>query len=225
MSAAGVVWAGVFRWRMVEGVPTETAPHVVSAITAFAATGLGFIVFSRRMKADPQWRPPAPYTMYIGIAVLLLFVTVGFFAVDAGAPLHAWAGLLQRILCAVWLAGMIVLLVRVRSVWMPRTIRHPLERRRPPRVHTSAKAAVQGAIKIAVIGVVVRLLMRQKNMAQREARRQPCAVPVPRLRRKHRQCCCAAPGECFASPKSSSSGPTVLRAVLERGNASRIISI
>jgi hypothetical protein len=35
-------------------------------------------------------------------AVLLLFVAVGFFAIDDGAPLHAWAGLLQRVLCAVW---------------------------------------------------------------------------------------------------------------------------
>lgn len=111
----GVVMAGVFPWRMVDGVPTETPPHVVGAVMTFAATGLGLIVFSRRMVADPRWRDLATYTMYSGIAVLLLFVTVGFFAIDDGAPLHAWAGLIQRVLCAVWFACLIVLAVRVRT--------------------------------------------------------------------------------------------------------------
>jgi hypothetical membrane protein len=111
----GLVLAGVFPWRMVDGVPTETPPHVVGAVMTFAATGLGLIVFSRRMVADPRWHDLATYTMYSGIAVLLLFVTVGFFAIDDGAPLHAWAGLIQRVLCAVWFACLIVLAVRVRT--------------------------------------------------------------------------------------------------------------
>lgn len=115
MGGIGVVLAGVFPWRMVDGVPTETPPHVVGAVMTFAATGLGLIVFSRRMVADPRWRDLATYTMYSGIAVLLLFVTVGFFAIDDGAPLHAWAGLIQRVLCAVWFACLIVLAVRVRT--------------------------------------------------------------------------------------------------------------
>lgn len=112
----GVVWGGLFPWKMVDGVPTETAPHVIGAVTAFAATGLGFMVFSRRMIADPRWRDLATYTMLTGVAVLLLFVAVGFFAIDDGAPLHAWAGLLQRVLCVVWFTCLIVLAVRLRTV-------------------------------------------------------------------------------------------------------------
>jgi hypothetical membrane protein len=42
----GVVLAGVFPWRMVNGIPTETPPHVVGAIMTFAATGVGLILFS-----------------------------------------------------------------------------------------------------------------------------------------------------------------------------------
>ena len=95
-------------------VPTEPASHAVGAIMAFAATGAGLILFSRRMKADPQWRDLATYTLSTGIAVLLLFITVGFFAIDDGAPLHPWAGLIQRVLCAVWFACLIVLAVRLR---------------------------------------------------------------------------------------------------------------
>jgi hypothetical membrane protein len=116
LGGIGVVWAGVFPWKMVNGVPTETPPHVVGAVMTFAATGLGLIVFSRRMIADPRWRNLATYTMYSGIAVLMLFVTVGFFAIDDGAPLHPWAGLIQRVLCGVWFTCLIVLAVRLRAV-------------------------------------------------------------------------------------------------------------
>src|SRR5262245_12611172 len=116
LGVIGLWLAGTFAWPRLHGVPTENAPHVVGAITVFAATGIGLMVFSRRMIADPQWRDLAAYTMVTGIAVLVLFVMVGFFAIDDGAPLHPWAGLLQRILAAVWFANLIVLAIRLRSV-------------------------------------------------------------------------------------------------------------
>jgi hypothetical membrane protein len=100
---------------MVDGVPNETAPHVIGAVMVFTATGLGLIVFSRRMIADPRWRDLATYTMLTGIAVLLMFGAVGFFAIDDRGPLHAWAGLLQRVLCATWFTCLIVLALRLRS--------------------------------------------------------------------------------------------------------------
>jgi len=46
----GFVLDGAFPWRMVNGVPTETPPYVIGAITTFAATGLRLIVFSRRLE-------------------------------------------------------------------------------------------------------------------------------------------------------------------------------
>jgi hypothetical membrane protein len=114
--SVGIVLAGIFPWKMVNGIATETPAHVVGAVMTFAATGLGATAFSRRMSADSRWRDLAPYTMLSGIAVLALFVLVGFFAIDEGAPLHPWAGLIQRILCAVWFAWLIVLAVRLRAV-------------------------------------------------------------------------------------------------------------
>ena len=112
----GIVLAGVFPWVMVNGVPTETPAHVVGAMTAFASTGLGFVVLSGRLRADPQWADLARYTRGTGIVVLILFVAVGFFAVDDGTPLHPWAGLLQRILCVVWFTCLIVVALRLRRV-------------------------------------------------------------------------------------------------------------
>ena len=115
LSGVGVVLAGVFPWRMIDGVPTETPAHVVGAITAFASSGLGLVLFSRRMRRDAHWQHLARYTMVTGVLVLILFVTIGFFAIDDGTPLHAWAGLLQRTLCAVWFACLIALSNRART--------------------------------------------------------------------------------------------------------------
>ena len=115
IGGAALAMNGVFPWKMIDGIPTEPPAHAASAITTFAATGVGMIVFSRRMNADARWRVHAAYTLWSGILVLILFVIVGFFAVDDGAPLHEWAGLIQRILVAVWLAWTIVLAVALRS--------------------------------------------------------------------------------------------------------------
>jgi hypothetical membrane protein len=116
IGGAGIVAAGVFPWKMVDGVPTETPLHVAAAIPSFAATAAGLVVFSRRLKVDPRWRDLAAYTLSSGIVMLLLFVTLGWFAIEDDAPLHPWAGLLQRVICAVWFTCTIVLAVRLRRL-------------------------------------------------------------------------------------------------------------
>ena len=116
LGAIGMALAGLFPWVMVNGVPSETAPHVLGAITTFAATGLGWVTFSQRMKIDHQWRDLSTYTMTTGVAMLVLFTALGLLAINDGTPLHRWAGLLQRILCAVWFSLLFVLAIRLRQV-------------------------------------------------------------------------------------------------------------
>jgi hypothetical protein len=84
------------------------APH--------GATGLGLIVLSRRLSADPRWHDLAVYTLLSGVVVLTLFVAVGFFALEAGTPLHPWAGLIQRILGGAWFAWLIVVALHMRAL-------------------------------------------------------------------------------------------------------------
>jgi hypothetical membrane protein len=115
-SGIGLVIAGAFSWKMVDGVPTETPAHVVGAITTFVATGAGYVALSRRMAVDADWRDLATYTLITGTAVLVLFVVLGLFAIDEQAPLHAWAGLLQRVVCVIWFTCMIVLARRALRV-------------------------------------------------------------------------------------------------------------
>jgi hypothetical membrane protein len=112
----GLIVAGVFPWVMVDGVPTETPLHVVGAVTIFLATGLGLLTFSRRLSDDPLWNDLSTYTFVTGIVVLVLFVAFAAFAIEDGTPLHPWAGLIQRVLCAVWFTWFIVLALRLRRV-------------------------------------------------------------------------------------------------------------
>ena len=112
----GVVLAGAFPWTMIDGAPSATVPHIVAGLLSFAATALGLIVFSVRLRADPRWRDLSTYTMSTGISMLLLFLSIGAFGVAEDAPLHPYAGLLQRIVCAVWFACTIVLARRLIAV-------------------------------------------------------------------------------------------------------------
>ena len=41
------------------------------------------------------------------------YYAVGFFAVEPGTPLHAWAGLVQRVLCVILFSCLIVLALRL----------------------------------------------------------------------------------------------------------------
>jgi hypothetical membrane protein len=108
-SSVGVLIAGVFPWINVNGVPTETPPHVVGAVLTFSCASTGLLILSRRMAADPQWLGLSGYVLTSGIVMLILFILVGGFAIDEGTPLHPWAGFLQRVLVVVWFACMIVM--------------------------------------------------------------------------------------------------------------------
>lgn len=123
-SCAGLVMSGLFPWIDVNGVPTETGPHVVAAVLTFLCGSTGLLILSRRMAADPRWRGLSSYVLATGIVMLVLFIALGGFAVDEGAPLHEWAGLLLRVLAAAWITCSMVMAGRAlplaregRLVW------------------------------------------------------------------------------------------------------------
>ena len=111
-----MIAAGAFSWKMVDGVPTETPEHVVGAIVTFVSLSIGLLSLSRRLRRDPAWSDLANYTLFTALVVLALFVTMAFYAIDDGTPLHPWAGLIQRILCVVWFVWVIVAARRLRHI-------------------------------------------------------------------------------------------------------------
>jgi hypothetical membrane protein len=106
---------GLFPWIRVNGVPTETPPHAVGAILSFGGASTGLMILSRRMAADPEWRSLAGYVLATGVVMLILFILVGGFALEAGTPFHPWVGLLQRVLVVVWFAAVVVMAGRARA--------------------------------------------------------------------------------------------------------------
>jgi hypothetical protein len=98
LSGTALVWAAVFPLREdAAGVTYEPGLHIVGGMTFFLSSAFGLILVSRRPAADPRFRQLGGYALVAGVTGVALFVLVGAFVVREGAPLHAWAGLAQRI--------------------------------------------------------------------------------------------------------------------------------
>ena len=68
------------------------------------------------MSVDPRWHRLSAYVLGTGVVMVILFIVVGFFAIDAGTPFHRWAGLLQRALVVVWVACQLVIARRLLRI-------------------------------------------------------------------------------------------------------------
>jgi hypothetical protein len=91
----------------------EQVGHTVAAFTSFLGARIGLIVMSRRLADDPSWRNLAPNALATGIALVVLFFGFGALAEQPGALLHAWMGLFQWVMVALWSTCTIVLALRL----------------------------------------------------------------------------------------------------------------
>ena len=116
LSGIGLLVAGAFPARDANGAFSVGPGHVTGAFMAFLGAGAGLIAISRRMARDPRWRSLATYALASGIAIVVLFLATGRLAVPDDAPLHDWAGLMQRLTVAVWFPCTIVLALRLGRI-------------------------------------------------------------------------------------------------------------
>jgi hypothetical membrane protein len=109
--------AGAVPWREdAAGVAYAPAGHTVGGMIFFLGSPAALIVLSRRMRHDPSWRGLAPYTLGSGLVLLALAVVGAVFVRPEAAPLHDWAGLVQRMVLAVLFACRVALGVRLLSI-------------------------------------------------------------------------------------------------------------
>lgn len=109
MGGVGLILAAAFPWQRTDGGFAVPSGHLVGAGLTFLGFGVGSVVISHRMRDDSRWRGMATYVLASGAAVLLLFLVTMLFARPEGAPLHAWLGLLQRLILLIWFPCMLVL--------------------------------------------------------------------------------------------------------------------
>ena len=125
LSGMGLMWGGVFPATDSTGAFDENRVlHIPGFIMTFLGGGIGLVVMSRRMARDPRWKSVATYALATGITMLVLILVGGGLVRPPGAPLHAWFGLFQWVLLAVWFPCTIILalsLLRLaRSADVPR---------------------------------------------------------------------------------------------------------
>jgi hypothetical membrane protein len=117
LSGVGLLWGGVFPATDATGAfDGDRLLHIPGFIMTFLGGGIGLIVMSRRMARDSRWTSLATYALVTGIAMLVLILVGGGLVRPPGAPLHAWFGLFQWVLLAVWLPCTIVLALRLLRV-------------------------------------------------------------------------------------------------------------
>jgi hypothetical membrane protein len=116
LSGVGSVVLGAFPWRDVGGSFIEPTGHVVGVFMCLLGAAIGFIVISRRLARDPHWQTIARYTLATGIAVVALFFAFGALAEAPDAPLHPWAGAVQRVMIALLFACTVSLGLRLLHV-------------------------------------------------------------------------------------------------------------
>jgi hypothetical membrane protein len=117
LSGIGLMWGGLIPATDATGsFDEDRLLHIPGFIMTFLGGGIGLIVMSRRMARDPRWKSLATYALLSGIAILVLIVVGGGLVRPPGSPLHAWFGLFQWVLLAVWLPCTVVLAIRLRRL-------------------------------------------------------------------------------------------------------------
>ncbi len=118
LTGLGALVSAAVPWREdAAGVAYAPAAHTVGGMIFFLGSPAALIVLSRRMRHDPSWRGLAPYTLGSGLVLLTLAVMGAVFVRPDAAPLHDWAGLVQRIMIlAVLFPCRVALGVRLLSI-------------------------------------------------------------------------------------------------------------
>ena len=118
LSGLALVWAAIFPLRQdAAGLTYDPGLHLVGGMTYFLSSALGLVVVSRRLAADPSWSSLATYVLVAGVAAIAMFLVNGLFVIPDDAPLHQWAGLVQRaVVLVVLFPCTIVLALRLLHV-------------------------------------------------------------------------------------------------------------
>lgn len=96
-SGAALIGAGVFPLRADAGDIYVPVGHRIAGLLFFSTSALALVFLSRRLTRDPAWSALAGWALGAGLLCAVGFVLTSTLVMPEGAPLHDWAGLVQRV--------------------------------------------------------------------------------------------------------------------------------
>jgi hypothetical membrane protein len=97
LSGVGLLLAAAFPVREdAAGATYAPTGHLVAGVMFFGTSSVALVVLSRRLAADPRWAGLARYAAVAGVLAIVAFVLSGAMVMPDDAPLHEYAGLVQR---------------------------------------------------------------------------------------------------------------------------------
>ena len=119
VTAAGAALVALSPWQRVDGVLVEPPVHIAGAVLHFLGLSLASLTIAFRFARDPAWRGLAGYTAVNGAVLLSMFFGFALAVIPDDARLHPWAGLVQRVIVAIWMAWVFVVSARLWRVTAP----------------------------------------------------------------------------------------------------------
>ena len=121
LASIGVLLAAAFPLREdAAGVTYDPGGHFISGVMFFFGSSLAMLITARRLAQDPRMRGVATYTAVCGVLALVGVVVFVRLVLPDSAPLHDYAGLVQRmILLLVTFPCLVTLALRLRRVTHP----------------------------------------------------------------------------------------------------------
>ena len=100
-----------------QGLAYDPGFHFLAGVTFFLSSALALLAVSRSLPRDGRWGGLPRYALVAGLLALVGFVTLGAFAIPQDAPLHAYAGLAQRVVIVlVTFPCLVALAVRLHRI-------------------------------------------------------------------------------------------------------------
>lgn len=108
IAGLGLVGAGLFPMRMEYGKFVEPAAHTIPSVIAFLAAAFALIATANSKAARRASSAMANLAGLLGVAAIAGVAVMAKLAIPETGPLHANLGLVQRIVIACWMGGILL---------------------------------------------------------------------------------------------------------------------
>lgn len=116
IAAVGIIFSGLFPSQRMSSNYAETPGHAAGAIIAFLVEPAGLILCSLAFFRSAVFRKAALKVLSAGLATAALSITLILYAVPEDGSLHAYQGLIQRLIVLLWLMAVICISGRLLDV-------------------------------------------------------------------------------------------------------------